>query len=57
MVSLAEDIRLPEAENFHLYLLVGQSNMSGRAAVEKPKPAVNPRVLMLTEVIRAVQSS
>ena len=30
----ATDVIIPEKANFHLYLLVGQSNMAGRGKVE-----------------------
>ncbi|MBC7369212.1 MAG: sialate O-acetylesterase [Undibacterium sp.] len=38
---------LPARENFHLFLLVGQSNMAGRGAVTDADKAPRPRVLML----------
>ena len=31
-----EPAKLPASEKFHLYLLVGQSNMAGRGKVEEP---------------------
>src|SRR5690606_20034235 len=34
-------------ENFHLYLLVGQSNMAGRGKVEEVDKEVHPRVFSL----------
>ena len=36
-------------ENFHIYLLLGQSNMAGRGEVEEIDTLVHPRVYMLTE--------
>lgn len=33
---------------FHLYLLIGQSNMAGRGTVDEESKAAHPRVLMLT---------
>lgn len=39
---------LPAPQNFHLYLMQGQSNMSGRGAVETEDKTPHPRVLMLT---------
>ncbi len=39
----------PEKEKFHLYLLVGQSNMAGRGKVEAQDKKPHPRVLMLTK--------
>lgn len=35
--------------NFHLYLLIGQSNMSGRGALDAQSKETNPRVFMLTK--------
>jgi len=35
--------------NFHLYLLIGQSNMAGRGQIDKASGTTNPRVLMLTK--------
>jgi hypothetical protein len=40
---------LPSKDRFHLFLLVGQSNMAGRGKVEAQDQAVHPRVLMLTK--------
>ena len=36
-------------ENFHLYLLVGQSNMAGRGIVEPQDTVGNPRILCLNK--------
>ncbi|WP_395752436.1 sialate O-acetylesterase [Prosthecobacter sp.] len=47
--SIAADSPLPSKDKFHLFLLVGQSNMAGRGVVEAQDKAVNPRVLMLTK--------
>jgi hypothetical protein len=33
--------------NFHVYLLIGQSNMAGRGMVDAESKIVNPRILML----------
>jgi hypothetical protein len=41
--------RLPPKEKFHLYLLVGQSNMAGRGKVEEEDRTPIPRVLVLTK--------
>ena len=38
---------LPPKENFHLFLLVGQSNMAGRGVVADSDKIPRPRVLML----------
>lgn len=40
---------LPSRENFHLFLLVGQSNMAGRGEVTEADRKPHPRVLMLTK--------
>lgn len=40
---------LPPKENFHLFLLVGQSNMAGRGRVAEQDKTAHPRVLMLTK--------
>jgi hypothetical protein len=34
-------------EDFHIYLLIGQSNMAGRGTVQKVVTVTHPRVLML----------
>jgi len=43
----AESAALPAKENFHLFLLVGQSNMAGRGVVTPSDKIPRPRVLML----------
>ncbi len=43
------DVELPRKENFHLILLVGQSNMAGRGTIEKQDQVPHPRVLMFTK--------
>lgn len=45
----AEDNLVPARENFHLFLLVGQSNMAGRGRVTDADRQPIPRVLMLTK--------
>ena len=40
-------VSLPSKEKFHLYLLVGQSNMAGRGKVEPQDQVPHPRILML----------
>ena len=45
----AQDVSLPAKENFHLFLLVGQSNMAGRGVVEEQDKTPHPRVLMLSK--------
>ncbi len=42
----AQDSALPAKEKFHLFLLVGQSNMAGRGVVEPQDQQPDPRVLM-----------
>jgi hypothetical protein len=44
-----EPAKLPPKARFHLFLLIGQSNMAGRGAVEEPDRAPHPRVLMLNK--------
>ncbi len=48
--SSAEDSGQPEVskENFHLFLLVGQSNMAGRGKIETQDKQAHPRVLTLS---------
>ena len=50
--SRADDtatVGLPPKERFHLFLLVGQSNMAGRGEVEPQDREPNPHVLMFTK--------
>jgi hypothetical protein len=44
----ADEVPLPAKENFHLFLLVGQSNMAGRGEVTPDDQYPDPRVLMLS---------
>ena len=44
-----DPLKLPEKANFHLFLLVGQSNMAGRGIVEDEDKVPHPRVLMLSK--------
>ena len=49
-LSLAKErdsMKLPEKSRFHLFLLVGQSNMAGRGTVEDGDKVAHPRVLSL----------
>lgn len=46
-----EPIKLPAKENFHLFLLVGQSNMAGRGVIDVQDKTLNPRVLMLNKLV------
>jgi hypothetical protein len=45
----AQDIAPPPKERFHLFLLVGQSNMAGRGTVVAADQTPHPRVLMLNQ--------
>jgi len=45
----AQTPALPPKENFHLFLLVGQSNMAGRGPVTDADKIPHPRVLMLNK--------
>ena len=47
---------LPEVskENFHLYLLAGQSNMAGRGKLDAISKEVNPRLFMLNKAMEWV---
>ena len=46
-VVSAQTTSLPAKENFHLFLLVGQSNMAGRGTVTPADKIPHPRVLVL----------
>lgn len=46
-VQAAEPVKLPAKEKFHLYLLVGQSNMAGRGKVEAGDKQPVANLLML----------
>ena len=43
------EIRNNQKENFHIYLLMGQSNMAGRGIVEAEDTLIHPRVFMLDQ--------
>lgn len=45
----AEKVELPRKPDFHLYLLIGQSNMAGRGTVEEQDRRAHPRVLVLNK--------
>ena len=45
----APEVVLPSKDRFHLFLLVGQSNMAGRGKIEPQDKAPHPRVLMLNK--------
>ncbi len=40
-------VKLPSKDKFHIYLLMGQSNMAGRGKVDPAKNTPHPRVLKL----------
>lgn len=44
-----EPVQVPAKDKFHLFLLVGQSNMAGRGAVSDSDRTPHPRVLMLNK--------
>lgn len=46
---MAQTPALPSKDKFHLFLLVGQSNMAGRGTVEAQDKTPHPRVLMLNK--------
>jgi len=50
----AQNAVLPAKEKFHLFLLVGQSNMAGRGTVETEDRTPHPRVLMLNKAAACV---
>ena len=57
-IGVAEDkIELPAKENFHLYLLVGQSNMAGRGKVTPEDKKPQEGVLMLTKALKWVPAT
>ncbi len=45
----AQGVSMPSKEKFHLFLLVGQSNMAGRGVVEEQDKKPHPRVIMLSK--------
>lgn len=47
--AFAQSTPLPSKENFHLFLLIGQSNMAGRGTVEAQDQVPDPRVLTLNK--------
>lgn len=47
--AAAQPVQPPPAERFHLFLLVGQSNMAGRGQVTADDRRPHPRVLMLSQ--------
>lgn len=53
-LAAGQTVTLPAKEQFHLYLLAGQSNMAGRGVVEEADRTPHPRVLMLSKEDRWV---
>jgi hypothetical protein len=49
LAAAEPEVKLPAKEKFHLYLLIGQSNMAGRGAVEELDKQPNPRVLKFSK--------
>ncbi|MFO7937034.1 MAG: sialate O-acetylesterase [Kiritimatiellia bacterium] len=45
----ADEIKIPAKEKFHLFLMVGQSNMAGRGKIGKQDKVAHPRVLLLSK--------
>ena len=46
----ADEAAVPTSkENFHLFLLIGQSNMAGRGKISKDDPPLDPKVLTLNQ--------
>jgi hypothetical protein len=43
--------------NFHVYLLIGQSNMAGRAPLDAESKKINPRILMLDSLNKWVAAT
>lgn len=48
-IGRCEEADLPSKDNFHLFLLVGQSNMAGRGKVTPDYQVKNSKVLMLNQ--------
>lgn len=47
--ALGDETNLPDKDNFHLFLLVGQSNMAGRGKVTPDDQVEHSKVLMLNQ--------
>ena len=54
--AVAQQTEKPDT-NFHLYLLVGQSNMAGRAPMDDTSKQTNPQILMLDKNNRWVPAT
>lgn len=55
--SLLAQAQLKADSNFHVYLLIGQSNMAGRGKVDSESKKVNPHILMLDKEDQWVPAS
>src|SRR3569833_2909425 len=44
--NVSAEVKLPQRESVHVYLLMGQSNMAGRGAVAETDKVPHPRVVM-----------
>ncbi len=53
----AQQVKLPARENFHLFLLAGQSNMAGRGKADQQDKTPHPRVLVLTKSLTWVPAA
>src|SRR5687768_14861689 len=49
VIGVQGEISPPAKEKFHLYLLIGQSNMAGRGVVEEADKVPHPGVLVFTK--------
>lgn len=47
LISMMSQAQAKPDSNFHLYLLIGQSNMAGRGVVDAESKQPNPQILML----------
>ena len=47
--SLAEDVKIPSKEKFHLFILAGQSNMAGRGKADAISKQTDPQILALNK--------
>lgn len=48
-LTQSEPIRLPKKENFHIYIMAGQSNMAGRGIISPEDTVSSDRVLVLNK--------
>lgn len=48
-VLATDTVSIPQKENFHLFLLAGQSNMAGRGTITDEEQELHPRILMLAQ--------